>query len=93
MDGLGEPHSGLFLTFTSFAFKVADGLGLDVKEPGARPTSDSGKTIQGQEDGAPASSVALPASPLPLRLSTPDTANNHSVLWYLDISAEGSAEK
>lgn len=66
--------------------KVADGFGLSVEKPGARPHSDLGEATPGQEDPAPASSVAPPASPPPLASPTP-TPVVLLLLECLDISA------
>ena len=65
-ESWGEPHSGLFLTCNPFVSKVADGLGSGVRQPGARPNSDPGEAIQGQEDLALASCIAPPSSPSPV---------------------------
>lgn len=76
----GEPCSGLSSTCRPLLSKVAGGLGFRIRQAEARPNSDTGQVVRGQEDPAPASSND-PQQPLQLpRSRQTDTYDNHTAL-------------
>lgn len=76
----GEPCSGFSSTCRPLLSKVSGGLGFRIRQAEARPNSDPGQVVRGQEDPAPASSTD-PRQPLQLpRSCQTDTYDTHTAL-------------